>query len=439
MNRILIKGATIINEGTRRKADILIVDSRIEKIDYSCNLQVSDAKIINAEGLLCFPGVIDTHVHFREPGLTRKGDIQSESHAGVAGGVTSFIEMPNTNPQTTTLEALEWKRQRAAQVSFANYSFYIGATNDNLDELKKADRAAGIKVFMGSSTGNMLVDNPETLRKIFCLPQIIAVHCEDEATILRNREMFLHEDLNITFHPKIRSEEACWIASSRAVKLAQECGTRLHLLHVSTEKELSLLEAGALEDKRITAEACVHYLLFSDENYSRLGNAIKCNPAIKTQAEQEALRQAVRDGKIDIISTDHAPHLWDEKQGNCLQAASGISMIQHSLVAMLELCRWNVFTYELIAEKMCYNPARLFGIKDRGCIREGYYADLVLVDPTQSWTVTTENLFSKCRWSPFEGTTFSHEVVKTFVNGKLMYDDGTFCIGYHGIELEHNN
>ena len=397
-----------------------------------------DTEVIDAQGLLCFPGVIDTHVHFREPGLTHKADMHSESRAAIAGGVTSFIDMPNTNPQTTTIEALNNKFFCATRTSLANYSFYLGATNDNVEELMKdeARRAAGIKVFMGSSTGNMLVDSPEILKQIFSLNQLVAVHCEDESTILKNHEEFLHEDLNITFHPKIRSEEACWKSSSHAVELAQKHDTHLHLLHISTEKELSLLDTKPLRDKRITAEACVHYLWFCDKDYVRFHNAIKCNPAIKTKADRDALRKAVIKGKIDIISTDHAPHLWAEKQGNCLTAASGISMIQHSLVAMLELCQQDIFTYETIVEKMCHNPAVLFGIKDRGFIKEGYYADLVLVDPNQPWTVGTENILSKCGWSPFEKMVFSHKVVKTFVNGNMVYNNGIFNKNVHGMKLK---
>jgi dihydroorotase len=396
--------------------------------------------------------MIDDQVHFREPGLTHKGDIQSESRAAVAGGITSFMDMPNTIPQTTTVEALNDKFRRGPKESMANYSFFIGATNDNLDELKKkgAGRATAVKVFMGSSTGNMLVDNVDTLEKIFAeIRQIIAVHCESETIIRANKEKYIQafgEDLDISFHPKIRSCEACYASSSEAVALAKKHDTRLHLFHLSTAKEMELLEASphgiagqARNDKivkKITGEVCIHHLWFSEEDYARLGNRIKWNPAIKTKADRDALRQALIDGKLDVVATDHAPHTWEEKQGSCLKAASGGPMVQHALTVMLELCRQGVFTKELIVEKTAHAPAELFGIKDRGYIREGYYADLVLVDPNQSWTVTKDNLLYKCGWSPLEGQTFSHKIVQTFVNGKLVYDNGKFDEDFRGKELE---
>ena len=442
-DKILIQNALIINEGKRYKADLIIENERIKSIQHpSINKNEDIQQVINAEGLWLLPGIIDDQVHFREPGLTHKGDIHSESRAAVAGGITSFMDMPNTVPQTVTIETLNEKFSLATQKSMANYSFFMGATNDNADELKKpeARRAAAIKVFMGSSTGKMLVDNPATLEKIFSeSTQIIAAHCESETMIQANKEKYTHdfgENLDISFHPKIRSTEACYASSSQAVKLAEKHNSRLHLFHLSTKKELELLELKPLKDKRITSEVCVHHLWFSDEDYEVLGNRIKWNPAIKTKSDRDALRKALIEGKLDIVATDHAPHTWEEKQVSCLKAASGGPMVQHALVAMLELCRRGIFTPELIVEKMAHNPAELFGIKDRGYIREGYYADLVLVDPNQTWTVTKENLLYKCGWSPFEGQTFSHKVLKIFVNGHLVYDNGVFDENFRGKELE---
>ncbi|MDR1682905.1 MAG: dihydroorotase [Candidatus Symbiothrix sp.] len=450
-HRILIQNALIINEGKRYKADLIIENERIKSIHphsllSTYNSQSAKAErcfstLIKAEGLLLLPGIIDDQVHFREPGLTHKGDIHSESRAAVAGGVTSFMDMPNTDPQTVTVKALNEKFDRAAQTSMANYTFFIGATNDNSEELKKpgAQRAKAVKVFMGSSTGNMLVDNQATLEKLFAENQsIIAVHCESEAIIRANKEKYIHEfgkDLDVSFHPKIRSAEACFASSREAVRLAKKHNSRLHLFHLSTEKEMELLEDKPLNEKRITAEVCVHHLWFSDEDYSRLGNRIKWNPAIKTADDRNALRKALIESKLDVVATDHAPHAWEEKQGSCLQAASGAPMVQHSLVAMLELCRQGIFTEELVVEKMAHAPAELFGIAERGYIREGYFADLVLVDPNRPWTVTKENLLYKCGWSPLEGQTFAHQVVKTFVNGSLVYDNGMFDENFRGEEL----
>ena len=453
MNRLLIKNALLINEGKRFKADVLIEGERIKRITASPQPPPKEEELsppllegagerFDATGLLLLPGIIDDQVHFREPGLTHKGDIHSESRAAVAGGITSFMDMPNTLPQTITVEALNEKFDRAAKQSFANYTFFIGATNDNIEELKKegARRAAAIKVFMGASTGNMLVDNESALERIFSeTEQIIAVHCECEKTIAANKARIIKqygEDLDVTFHPKIRDVEACYNSSSHAVELAKKYDTRLHLFHLSTEKEMSLLEAKPLSEKRITAEVCVHHLWFSDEDYAEKGNCIKWNPAIKSRADRDALRQALIDGKIDVVATDHAPHIWEEKQGSCLRAASGGPMVQHSLPAMLELCRQGVFTEELVVEKMAHAPAELFGIKDRGFIREGYYADLVLVNPNANWTVSKDNLLYKCGWSPMEGVRFSHKIEKTFVNGRLVYDDGRFDEEYRGREIE---
>jgi dihydroorotase len=461
MNHLLIKNALLINEGKRFKADVLIEGERIKAITASPHPPpkegeqgtVSDKPHaspsfgggggeVDASGLLLLPGIIDDQVHFREPGLTHKGDIYSESRAAVAGGITSFMDMPNTVPQTVTVETLNEKFNRASRQSFANYTFFIGATNNNIEELKRegAKRAAAIKVFLGASTGNMLVDDERTLERIFAeTGQIIAAHCECEKTIADNKMRFINlygEDLDITFHSKIRDAEACFNSSSFAVKMAKKHGTRLHLFHLSTEKEMSLLEAKPLNEKRITAEVCVHHLWFSDEDYAGKGNRIKWNPAIKSRADRDALRKALVEGKIDVVATDHAPHTWEEKQGSCLQAASGAPMVQHSLPAMLELCRQGIFTEELVVEKMAHAPAILFRIKDRGFIREGYYADLVLVNPNTFWTVAKDNLLYKCGWSPMEGERFSHRIEKTFVNGRLVYDNGKLDEMYRGKELE---
>jgi dihydroorotase len=440
---ILIQNAELINERISYKASVLIDNERITAIYKDTIPQeiLDKSTLINAEGLLLLPGIIDDQVHFREPGLTHKGDIFTESCAAVAGGITSFMDMPNTVPQTTTVANLNEKFERASKQSLANYAFFIGATNDNLDELKKegAKRAAAVKLFMGSSTGNMLVDNSDILNKLFAeIQMIIAAHCESEEIIQANKEYYTQlfgEDLDISFHSKIRSCEACFASSSKAVELAKKHHTRLHLFHLSTAKEMELLEAKPLKEKRITGEVCVHHLWFSDEDYARLGNRIKWNPSIKTKADRDALRQALIDGKIDVVATDHAPHTWEEKQGSCLTAASGGPMVQHALIVMLELCNQGVFTKELIVEKMAHVPAELFNLKDRGYIREGYYADLVLVDPNHSWKVNKENLLYKCAWSPLEGTTFSHRVIKTFVNGHLVYDKGRIDENFRGKEL----
>ncbi|MDR1373289.1 MAG: dihydroorotase [Dysgonamonadaceae bacterium] len=440
---LLIKNATVINENKRRKTDVMIDEERIVGIS-DCGSKISNRNVteINAEGLLLLPGIIDDQVHFRDPGLTHKGDIHSESRAGIAGGVTSFIDMPNTVPQTVTIEALNDKFARAAESSMANYAFMLGATNDNIDELKREEacRAIAIKVFMGSSTGNMLVNNKEALERIFAeTDRIIVTHCESEDIIERNKEYYISqfgENLDVSFHAKIRNAEACYASSAEAAGLAKKYNSRLHLFHLSTEKELSLLETKSLCEKRITAEVCIHHLWFSDEDYYKKGNFIKWNPAVKTRADRNALRQAVIDGKIDVIATDHAPHTLEEKQGSCLKAASGGPMVQHSLVAMLELCRQGIFTEELVVEKMCHAPALLFGIEERGFIREGYFADIVLVNPDKEWTVTKDNILYKCGWAPMDSVTFSHSVEKTFVNGRLVYDRGKFDEDFRGCKLK---
>ena len=441
----LIKNATLINEGEIFAASVLIKNDRIAEI-YNCDIPqeiIEKAEVISAEGLWLIPGVIDDQVHFREPGMTHKGDIRSESRAAVAGGITTFMDMPNTNPQTTTVDELNRKFDKAAETSFANYTFFIGATNDNLQELKKdgAKRAAAVKVFMGSSTGNMLVNNESTLEKIFAeVDMLIATHCESESIIKQNIAHYTSlfgENLDISFHSKIRSTEACYASSSEAVRLASKHNARLHLFHLSTAKEMTLLENNKkLKDKKITGEVCVHHLWFSDEDYPKYGNLIKCNPSIKTTEDRIALRNALIDSRLDVVATDHAPHLLSEKQGSCLNVASGVPMVQHSLVAMLEMSRQGLWTPEMVVEKMCHAPAELFRIKNRGYIRKGYYADLVLIDPNRSWRVSPENILYKCAWSPMENQTFSHAVVKTFVNGQLVYDNGVFDESARGREIE---
>jgi dihydroorotase len=431
--RTLIQNATIINEGLKFTGNVLISGDIIEKV-YSNNLpndfDYSEIKIFDATGLYLIPGVIDDQVHFREPGLTHKGDLFTESRAAVAGGVTSFMEMPNTNPQTVTQEALEAKYARGAQVSAANYSFYMGATNDNLDEILNTNpkNVCGIKVFMGSSTGNMLVDNEKTLSGIFeGAPTLVATHCEDENTILQNiahaREKY-GEYVPMTQHGLIRSDEACYRSSAKAIGLASKYNTQLHILHLSSALEMSLFKSGAVKDKKITAEVCVHHLWFDDRDYISKGTWIKWNPSIKTAKDKEALWEALLSDKIDVIATDHAPHTREEKNHSYFKAPSGGPLVQHSLVAILEMSRKGLISAEKVVQKMCHAPADLYRIEKRGYIREGYFADLVLVDPNQSWVVSPENIFYKCGWSPFEGSEFSHKVVATIVNGIVVYRNG---------------
>jgi len=436
MNSIqLIRNATIVNEGRSFVGSVLIDGEHIKTV-YEGNLVVELSvpyTEIDATGLLLFPGVIDDQVHFRDPGLTHKGDIYTESKAAVAGGITSYFEMPNTRPQATTIDILEEKYTLASQKSFANYSFLMGVTNDNLDELKKLNprNVAGVKMFMGSSTGNMLVDNQETLNRVFSeIPLLIVTHCEDETTIQQNilhYKALLGEDIPIKYHPLVRSAEACYKSSSYAVELATKYNARLHVFHLSSALEMSLFSSDKpLKDKRITAEVCVHHLWFSDTDYAQYGNRIKWNPAIKSESDRLALIDAVNSNKIDVIATDHAPHLLSEKEGSCLTAASGGPLVQHSLVAMLQMVKQGVFSLEKVVEKMCHAPAELFRIEKRGFIRPGYYADLVLVDPNREWMVNADNILYKCGWSPFEGTKFSASVLQTWVNGKLVYDNGQF-------------
>lgn len=445
MKQILIKNARMINEGRSCTASVLIDGDTIKAVYESPvpELLEKEARVIDAKGKLLLPGVIDDQVHFREPGLTYKGDIASESRAAAAGGVTSFMDMPNTKPQTVTISDLDYKFDRARETSVVNYSFFFGGTNDNMDEIRKLDatRVPGLKLFLGSSTGNMLVDKKESLEKIFSeAGMLIAIHAEKEDVIKRNIAHYTSlygEDLDISFHSKIRSEEACYASSSEAVELALRKGTRLHILHLSTAKELSLLgNTLPLKDKKITGEVCVHHLWFHDGDYALFGNRIKWNPSIKTINDRAALREAVTNNTIDIIATDHAPHLLSEKEGSCLKAASGGPLIQHSLIVMLELASEGRFSYEKVVEKMAHMPADLFRIARRGYIRPGYYADLVLVDPDARWTVSPDNVLYKCGWSPFEGYTFSHKVWKTFVNGHEVYGNDRVDDASKGMELK---
>lgn len=429
MGSVLIKSATIVNENQTFVSDLYIKDGLIERIAPEIN-QVADREI-RAEGLHLFPGLIDDQVHFREPGLTYKADIHHESRAAVAGGTTSFMEMPNTVPNTLTQILLEEKYQLAAANSLANYSFYMGASNDNLDEVLATDptQVCGIKVFMGSSTGNMLVDNEKTLEGVFSnTPMLIATHCEDEATIQRNMALFKErfgEDIDAGMHHLIRSEEACYLSSSKAVELARKFNTRLHILHISTDREVKLFEAGIpLNKKRITAEACVHHLWFSEEDYADKGNLIKWNPAVKTAKDRAGILAGILDGYIDVIATDHAPHTLAEKQQPYLQAPSGGPLVQHALQTLLELRRQGKISLEQIVQKTAHNTALCFQVEKRGFIREGYWADLVLVDLERPYTVNKQNILSKCGWSPFEGTVFSSTITHTFVSGNLVFEQG---------------
>jgi len=443
MSSILIKSATIVNENRQFVSDLLVKDGLIERIDNQIDVKADQT--INADGLYLFPGCIDDQVHFREPGLTHKADIHSESRAAVAGGITSFMEMPNTVPNTLTQELLEQKYEIASHNSLANYSFFMGASNDNIDEVLKTDvnNVCGVKVFMGSSTGNMLVDNPQTLENIFSKsPMLVAVHCEDEATIKSNLNYYkqlLGENIPVKLHPKIRSEEACYISSSTAVELAKKYNTRLHILHISTEKETHLFGNNiSLKDKRITAEACIHHLWFSDKDYETKGNFIKWNPAVKTEADRDGILKAVLDGRIDVVATDHAPHTIEEKSLPYLQAPSGGPLVQHALPAILELYHHGKISLEQIAEKMAHNVAVCFQIEKRGFIREGYWADLVLVNLNNSWNVNKSNILYKCKWSPFEGSTFKSKIIHTLVSGNLVYSNESLVEGKHGNRLKFN-
>jgi dihydroorotase len=430
---VLIKNAKIVNEGRIFNGDILIENEFIKEIAESISAKSPDVHVFDAENNYVLPGVIDDQVHFREPGLTHKATIESESRAAIAGGITSFIEMPNTNPQTTTIEKLEEKFEIASKTSYANYSFMFGGTNDNLDEILKVDakRVAALKLFLGSSTGNMLVDNPEVLEKIFSSTDLlIAVHCEDENTIQANLKQHIDkfgDDIPMKYHSIIRSEDACYLSSSKAIELAKKTGARLHVFHLSTGKETKLFSNKIpLKDKKITAEVCIHHLWFTDEDYDEKGTFIKWNPAVKTKVDRVQLWEALLDDRIDVIASDHAPHTLEEKSNVYTKAPSGGPLVQHTLVAMLEAYHQEKISIEKIVEKMCHNPAILFQVEKRGYIREGYFADLVIVNVNNPWTVIKDNILYKCGWSPFENTTFKSRVTHTFVNGKLSYKNFKF-------------
>lgn len=432
MRELKITNAYLVNEGKISKQDIYIVGTKIAKIGNHIKSS-NNTEVFDASGKYVFPGLIDDQVHFREPGLTHKATIETESKAALAGGITSFLEMPNTNPQTTTIKEWEFKNKLAEKTSYANYGFMFGGTNNNLDQILKLDskRVPALKLFLGSSTGNMLVDNPEVLKNIFeNTDLVIAVHCEDETTITKNlkaAKVNYGENIPINQHPVIRSEKACYLSSSKAINLAKETGARLHVFHISTAKELSLFRNDIpLKDKKITAEVCIHHLWFTDKDYDKKGTMIKWNPAVKTNKDREALWAALLDDRIDVIATDHAPHTVEEKSNVYTKAPSGGPLVQHALVAMLEHYHNGKISLEKIVEKMCHNPAILFQVEKRGFIKEGYFADLVVVNLQQPWTVKKENIFCKCGWSPFEGTTFKSRISHTFVNGSLVYKNFEF-------------
>lgn len=442
--KTLLKGAKIFNEGISFIADILINNQRIEKIESNISA-TPDTQVVNLDGKWILPGCIDDQVHFREPGLTHKANIATESKAAVAGGITTFMEMPNTVPNTLTQELLEDKYTIAQHTSAANYSFFMGASNDNLDEVLKTNEknVCGVKIFMGSSTGNMLVDNETTLTNLFSqVPLLIATHCEDEATVRANGSLYKEkygEEIPIEAHPLIRSEEACYLSSSMAVKLAKKYNTRLHILHISTAKEVALFDNTLpLEKKRITAEACVHHLWFSDEDYAKKGNFIKWNPAVKTTNDRDGIWKGLLDNHIDIVATDHAPHTLEEKSKSYNQAPSGGPLVQHALLAMLEKAKEGIISVERVVEKMAHAPATCFQLAERGFIREGYFADLVVVDPSETITVDKSNVLYKCGWSPFEGVTFSHKIAGTYVNGTLVYDGKEIVSDQKGMRVLFN-
>ena len=438
VNKTLIRNVEIVNEGLSQRGSILIANDRIENIFPGEAHAVGDAQVIEGDGAVAMPGIIDDHVHFREPGLTHKADIESESRAAAFGGVTSFFDMPNTSPQTTTLEALEQKQDIASRTSHVNYAFFIGATNDNMEVLKAVDehRVPGIKLFMGSSTGNMLVDRRAALEQIFSSARLpIMTHCEDTGIINQNMKEAKKrygEDPDVTHHPEIRSVEACYESTALAVEMARRYGARLHVAHLTTARELELFTP---ECPNITVEAVIAHLMFTDEDYKRLGTAIKCNPAVKSAADRDALRRALTDGRITTVGTDHAPHLWSEKQGGCASAASGMPMIQFSLVSMLELVDKGVLGIERVAELMCHAPARLFEVRERGFLRPGMKADIVIVKRGEPWKVTKDIIQSKCGWSPMKGHEFSWRVEHTFCNGHHIYNKGVFCADSKGEEL----
>ena len=443
MSAYLLKGGTLVNEGQVFQTDLRIHHDRIETIGSGLSARPNET-VVDCEGLHIFPGIIDDQVHFREPGLTHKATIGSESRAAVAGGVTTFMEMPNTNPTTTTTEQLDWKRNRAAQTSLANYAFFFGATNENLEEVLRVDpfKTCGIKIFMGSSTGNMLVDSEPVLEQIFSsTPLVIATHCEDEATVRRNMaEATSRFGENIPFseHPLIRSREACFLSSSMAVSMARKHGTNLHILHITTAEELALFEPGPMKGKKITAEACVHHLWFDSSDYETLGGQIKCNPAIKNKEDKEALWKAVSEGRIDIIATDHAPHTWEEKQHAYGQCPSGLPLVQHSLEMMLDQHLNGKISLEKLVENMCHHPAERFSVSERGFLREGFMADLAIASLNSLHAVTQDTVLYQCGWSPLNGTRLQAKNLYTFVNGNLAYDRGQFLTDQPGMAINFN-
>ncbi|CAK2481435.1 dihydroorotase [Vibrio crassostreae] len=427
MSATLIKNARVVNEGIVTETDVLVVDQRIEKIANHISPSPND-EVIDAQGCYLIPGMIDDQVHFREPGLTHKGSIATESRAAVAGGITSYMEMPNVNPATTTIEALEKKFDIAAQSSLANYSFYLGATEDNLEQIKQLDptKHCGVKVFMGASTGNLLVEDPQALDAIFRdSPVLIVTHCESGTVIANNQEELRKEKTVFTIedHPILRDDNACYASSSYAIELATKHNSQLHVLHITTEKELAQFEAGPIQGKRITAEACVHHLWFSNKDYTTLGNQIKCNPAVKYPSDRDALLTALSTGQIDIIATDHAPHTWEEKQVPYEQAPAGLPLVQHALLSLFDHVHAGTLTVDQVVEKTAHNPATRYAIQERGYIREGYFADLVLVDPQTPTLVSNENSLYQCGWSPFAGHEFSAQIKHTWVNGAKVYSN----------------
>ena len=443
MGRIVLKNANIVNENSVFESDVLLEDNLIIRI--ASDISDANAKVIDLEGKHLLPGIIDDQVHFREPGLTHKGDIASESRAAVAGGITSYMEQPNTNPQTTSIQKLEEKFALGAKSSFANYSFLFGGTNDNLEELKRLDKNAcsGVKLFLGSSTGNMLVDDETVIERIFKNTEmVISVHCEDEGTIKHNLAKYKEEygdDIPIKYHPKIRSAEACYLSSSKAIELAKRTGARLHVFHLSTGRETELFRNDIpLKDKKITAEVCLHHLWFSDADYDTKGTLIKWNPAVKTVEDRDQLWKALLDDRLDVIATDHAPHTLEEKDNVYTEAPSGGPLVQHALPAILEKYHEGTISLEKIVEKMCHNPSILFQIEKRGYIREGYFADLTAVDLNSPWQVSKENIVYKCGWSPFEGNSFRSKITHTFVNGHLAYENGKFSEERHAKRLTFN-
>lgn len=447
--KTLLKNATIVNEGQTFTGHVLIENELIAEVYTSTDSIEAiekEAKVVDISGKHLLPGMIDDQTHFREPGLTHKANIHTESRAAVAGGITSFMEMPNTVPNTLTQELLQDKYDIGERDSFANYSFYMGASNDNIEEVLKTDpkTVCGVKVFMGSSTGNMLVDNPETLEELFSKCKLlIAAHCEDEATIRNNMSAYKEkygEDVPIECHPEIRNEEACYLSSSLAIELAKKHNTRFHLFHVSTAKELELLDNTIpLKEKRITGEACIHHMWFSDKDYKEKGTFIKWNPAVKTEADRDAILQGVIDNKLDVIATDHAPHTKEEKSNTYFNAPSGGPLVQHALVAMLEHVHNGKITLEKVVEKTSHAVADCFNIDNRGFIRKGYYADFAIVDLNNPWEVNTDNILYKCGWSPFEGTTFKSKIFQTYINGRLVYNNGKIDEDYRGKRLMFNN